>query len=1212
MTYMKDVLVSIVLLCFLLCYVLSSPVSVWMNHGSDITNSRMQKESMINSRTASRMDKTIIFSYLNDTSATEPQGSVSCTPTIWGNHIYYVDFNGNLLCYDKWGTLIYQRTIADLYPSNGRPDTFARASPSLCDSYLYIGTNDAYPQPTNGFVQGAVILRVDREDGSDPLYSIIDSAPPSKITQSGTFFDGSYYVGVSTDESLYAGTIPGFQCCNFRGSFHKFSADLLEKWSVTTIDPFLPSGPLGFSGGSVWGSSPPISVNHESIYIGTGQNHQVPQYIDDCVETYGVDAPECQVSGDRIDSIISMNTTSGSINWTYYADSYDAWNVACILPDNPNNNCPPEPGLDADFGMAPMLIPSQYKHCEEVCKCSKEECHQHHHHYCDDHDDDDCNHDCTNPSCWTSKLCTSSWCMENNWCSRLCEEHIFNITHVSEDVQINKGFNLINSISKLVYDMKDYYDNIIEDITAPFSEFVSFAPACQGNQCKLPAPCTSCSITDASSDYVIAAGSMIGISTGTVVNSNVALTLAMSGFPPNTITGTLELGTPIATVVMNEVTLIFNALQNCNCDATLPDPGGLTPGSFITLTPGTWCYSGAWLVPFGVNIVFDNQGDPNAVLNIRSATNIVLGGSNLVYTLPDSTNPSCNINFIAPIINIISSTVKANMYSTTTLVIDKSTTYGKLYLQNGSIRLVTSSINLCSCRSDATVTTTPTPSPSMSPSYIPPGPCTGCDQLNLANSYGLIGLTSITNTGNSLINSNVAASVPLVGFPPGIVTGIQSINDANYITVMNEVREEYTRYTECCVDGNNATIGDSQPVHIVPGYYCFNHLIMKGSVIIDLSADPLGTVVIVADSIEVLSGFTMSISGSGCIGTCNIYVVSETTMMLGDDLTLFGTFISFSDIIQTLDTGLASTLDGHFYSLTGGITIVDLMQRNCPCYVPPSVSSTPSITPTRSITSTTTPTMSATSTSTSSSTSSATSTSTISASMSASVSPSRTPTTTPTPTRTPCKPRKCKCNCRHGRPYHVRDYDMLVAAQKSGIAHGINGGNGTLVWATQLGPGGTLGGSSWGGATDMEKYAYFNIINNEAKPFTLYPSMNVTYNGGWCKVDIENGAIQWCIGVPDKPDDPNNPLPKWAVGAPALTNDILVTTSTDGYIYFINTLNGTILKQEKVTDKGIYGGVSIDNKSCVYIGTGYTASFGFPEGNEVVSYCIDSMPLSYN
>ena len=38
----------------------------------------------------------------------------------------------------------------------------------------------------------------------------------------------------------------------------------------------------------------------------------------------------------------------------------DAWTVACIAAKNPQN-CPPSPGPDADFGMAPAFVPSNHR-----------------------------------------------------------------------------------------------------------------------------------------------------------------------------------------------------------------------------------------------------------------------------------------------------------------------------------------------------------------------------------------------------------------------------------------------------------------------------------------------------------------------------------------------------------------------------------------------------------------------------------------------------------------------------------------------------------------------------------------------------------------------------------------------------------------------------------------------------------------------------------
>ena len=58
------------------------------------------------------------------------------------------------------------------------------------------------------------------------------------------------------------------------------------------------------------------------------------------------------------ESVLAFDATTGRINWSHELDQLDAWTIACIATPilNPSN-CPPSPGVDADFGMTPSFVP---------------------------------------------------------------------------------------------------------------------------------------------------------------------------------------------------------------------------------------------------------------------------------------------------------------------------------------------------------------------------------------------------------------------------------------------------------------------------------------------------------------------------------------------------------------------------------------------------------------------------------------------------------------------------------------------------------------------------------------------------------------------------------------------------------------------------------------------------------------------------------------
>jgi polyvinyl alcohol dehydrogenase (cytochrome) len=71
------------------------------------------------------------------------------------------------------------------------------------------------------------------------------------------------------------------------------------------------------------------------IYVGTGENYSSP-------------------TDGNSDAVVAIDMATGTRVWTRQSTSGDAWNVACMMADNPN--CPPEDGPDFDHGSSILLV----------------------------------------------------------------------------------------------------------------------------------------------------------------------------------------------------------------------------------------------------------------------------------------------------------------------------------------------------------------------------------------------------------------------------------------------------------------------------------------------------------------------------------------------------------------------------------------------------------------------------------------------------------------------------------------------------------------------------------------------------------------------------------------------------------------------------------------------------------------------------------------
>ncbi|CAM6110870.1 unnamed protein product [Calypogeia fissa] len=91
--------------------------------------------------------------------------------------------------------------------------------------------------------------------------------------------------------------------------------------------------------------------------------------------------------------------------------------------------------------------------------------------------------------------------------------------------------------------------------------------------------------------------------------------------------------------------------------------------------------------------------------------------------------------------------------------------------------------------------------------------------------------------------------------------------------------------------------------------------------------------------------------------------------------------------------------------------------------------------------------------------------------------------------------------------------DVVTAGQKSGIVHTLDRETGEIVWQTVAGPGGGVGGASYGMSTDGER-VYTSIINSDGSNFTLVPSSTVITWGGWVAMNASTGKVIWSTANP--------------------------------------------------------------------------------------------------
>ncbi|XP_058739227.1 uncharacterized protein LOC131611138 [Vicia villosa] len=320
--------------------------SNWINHGGDLYNRRYAyMEHKINPITAPHLKLKWKF-YAGK--------EITATPTIYNGILYFPSWNGNIYAIRQIdGSVVWKKNLKELTGLNASVSianiigngAVARASPTVAGDLLMVGI---YGPP--------VVVGLERATGELVWLTKLDDHYAAVVTMSGTYYNGNYYVGVSSLEER--ATIE--DCCVFRGSFVKLDAKTGAILWKTYMLPDNKGQKGEYAGAAIWGSSPSIDIYRKHVYIATGNLYSAPENILECQETQNndttpVETDKCIEPENHSNSIIALDLDTGEIKWFNQLGGLDVWFIACINPST--TNCPPQgPIPDSDFAEEPMML----------------------------------------------------------------------------------------------------------------------------------------------------------------------------------------------------------------------------------------------------------------------------------------------------------------------------------------------------------------------------------------------------------------------------------------------------------------------------------------------------------------------------------------------------------------------------------------------------------------------------------------------------------------------------------------------------------------------------------------------------------------------------------------------------------------------------------------------------------------------------------------
>ncbi|MEO7004855.1 MAG: ice-binding family protein, partial [Acidobacteriaceae bacterium] len=212
--------------------------------------------------------------------------------------------------------------------------------------------------------------------------------------------------------------------------------------------------------------------------------------------------------------------------------------------------------------------------------------------------------------------------------------------------------------------------------------------------------------------------------------------------------------------------------------------------------------------------------------------------------------------------------------------------------------------------------------------------------LGTAQSFAVLGASTVTNTGPSVITGDLGVSpgTAVTGFPPGTVVG-GSIHAADAVALQAQA-DNTNAYNVLAGEACNTTYGvptDIGGMTLTSGVYCFaSSAGLTGTVTLDAQGDPnavfifkIGSTLITASNANVLL-----INGASA---CNVFWQVGSSATLGTGTTFVGNILALTSITLTTN----ATLSGRALAQNGAVTldsnIVSVSSCGGATVVPPTV-----------------------------------------------------------------------------------------------------------------------------------------------------------------------------------------------------------------------------------------------------------------------------------
>ncbi len=220
--------------------------------------------------------------------------------------------------------------------------------------------------------------------------------------------------------------------------------------------------------------------------------------------------------------------------------------------------------------------------------------------------------------------------------------------------------------------------------------------------------------------------------------------------------------------------------------------------------------------------------------------------------------------------------------------------------------------------------------------------------LGTAGNFAVLAATTVTNTGNTVINGgNVGLSpgTSITGFPPGTITPPYTTYAAD-ATAAQAQSDLTTAYNAAAGLAPTQTLTgtDLGSLTLTPGVYFFSSsAALTGTLTLNDQGDSNAQFVFqIGSTLTTASASSVVTINAGSTPDCNIFWQVGSSATLGTTTAFEGHILAYTSI--TMDTG-ATITDGSALASTGAVTLDANTINNCAASISPIAAPQPATLP---------------------------------------------------------------------------------------------------------------------------------------------------------------------------------------------------------------------------------------------------------------------------